>query len=316
MHERIKILGVPFDNVTIDEAISVTEKLIQESKKSCTMLCAPNTEFIMKAQKDEEFFNILKKSKFSTPDSTGVMIGAKLQGKKFKQKICGQPFVRRLVQLSHEKGYTIYFLGSEPGIAEQARSNLLKLYPNAKIVGTQHGFFNKKQEPDVIAEINSLKPNILVVTLGMPRQEKWIYHYRKELKVDIAIGEGGTFDYEAGKLKRAPEWVQNIGLEWLWRLFLEPSRIKRMSVLPLYLLKLVFAKDKTKGKWDGPVELLQDGKKEEIIVKKNEDKIIETQEQDTIIKKENDAKHRNQKRKNKKKQMQKRKNNNKRKKRK
>lgn len=313
MHERIRILGVPFDNVTLDEAVDITENLIKESNKSCTMLCAPNTEFIMKAQKDEEFFNILKKSKFSTPDSTGVMIGAKLQGKRFKQKICGQPFVRKLVELSHNKGYTIYFLGSEPGIAEQARINLLKIYPNAKIVGTQHGFFNKKQEPDVIEEINSLQPNILVVTLGMPRQEKWIYHHRKELKVDIAIGEGGTFDYESGKLKRAPEWVQNIGLEWLWRLFLEPSRIIRMTVLPLYLIKLIFTKDKTKGKWDRPVELLQDGKKE---IKA--DKSLEQNIEENTIKKEkqNKSKHKNQKRKNKKKQMQKRKNNNKRKKRK
>ena len=312
MHEKIKILGVPFDNVSLDEAIIIAERLFKDSNKSCSMLCAPNTEFIMKAQKDEEFYNILKKSKFSTPDSTGVMIGAKVQGKKFKQKICGQPFVRKLVELSHNKGYTIYFLGSEPGIAEQARLNLLKLYPNAQIVGTQHGFFNKKQEPDVIAEINSLQPNILVVTLGMPRQEKWIYHHRKELKVDIAIGEGGTFDYEAGKLKRAPEWIQNIGLEWLWRLFLEPTRIKRMSVLPLYLLKLLFTKDKTKSKWDRPVELLQDGIKEKDIKEES----LEKKEEDKTTEKDTDTKHRNKKRKNKKKQIQKRKNQNKRKKRK
>lgn len=313
MHERIKILGVPFDNVTLDEAIEITEKLIKESNKSCTMFCAPNTEFIMKAQKDEEFFNILKKSKFSTPDSTGVLIGARLQKKKFKQKICGQPFVRKLVELSDKKGYTIYFLGSEPGIAEQARLNLLKIYPNAKIVGTQHGYFNKKQETDIIAEINSLKPNILVVTLGMPRQEKWIYHHRKQLKVDIAIGEGGTFDYEAGKLKRAPEWVQKVGCEWLWRLFLEPSRIIRMSVLPVYLLKLIFTKDKTKGRWDVPIELLQEGKKDKSDKKeKLEDKIKEEKE----VKNDNLVKHKNQKRKNKKRQIQKRKNSNKRKKRK
>lgn len=313
MHERIQILGVPFDNVTMDEAMQVTEQHIQESHKSCTMFCAPNTEFIMKAQKDEELFKILKESKFSTPDSTGVLIGAKLQKKKFKQKIPGQPYVRKLVELSEKKGYTIYFLGSEPGIAEQARINLLKLYPNAKIVGTQHGYFNKKQESDVIAEINSLQPNILIVTLGMPRQEKWIYRHKKELKVDIAIGEGGTFDYEAGKLKRAPEWVQKIGFEWLWRLFLEPSRIGRMSVLPIYLLKLLLAKDKTKGKWDRPVELLEDGEKKSEEEKRNkkEKKMEKAKEKENA---DHNAKHRNQKRKNKKKQMQKRQNKHKRKK--
>lgn len=312
MHERIQVLGIPFDNVTIEESIKIAERSIRESHKSCMMFCIPNTEIIMKAQKDEEFFNILKNSKFSIPDSIGVGMGVKLQKKKLKQNNYGQRFVKKIIELSHEKGYTIYFLGSEPGIAEQARVNLLKRYPNVNIVGTQHGYFNKKQEEDVIAEINSLQPNILLVTLGMQRQEKWIYHHRKELKVDIAIGNVRTLDYEAGKLKKAPEWVQKIGMEWLWKLFVEPNRIRKMSALLAYLLKLLLTKDKTKGKWDKPVKLLQEGKE----TKANEEEKETKKLKETKTEKKSGTKHKNQKRKSKKKEIQKRKNKNKRKKRK
>lgn len=86
--------------------------------------------------------------------------------------------------------------------------------------------------------------------MGAPKQEKWIYKHQKELKVDVATGQGGTFDYEAGRIRRAPKLIQKFGIEWLWRLTLEPKRIIRMSVLPIYVMKLIFKKDKTKGKFD------------------------------------------------------------------
>lgn len=109
------------------------------------------------------------------------------------------------------------------------------------------GYLDENSEREVIEEINRLQPNVLFVATGAPRQEKWIYNNRNKLKVDVATGQGGTFDYEAGRIKRAPVWIQKIGMEWLWRLILEPSRIVRMSVLPVYLVKLFFKKDKTKG---------------------------------------------------------------------
>ena len=137
-----------------------------------------------------------------------------------------------------------------PGIPEKTKENLLKIFPNLKIVGVHHGFLDEKMEREVIDEINSLQPNVLFVATGAPRQEKWIYAHRDELKVDVATGQGGTFDYEAGRIKRAPKVVQKMGIEWLWRLCREPSRIKRQSVLPVYVIKLLFTKDKTKGKFD------------------------------------------------------------------
>ncbi len=250
MRDIITILGVPIDNVTREEVGIITEELIKKSNKTCKMVFAPNVEFIMKAQKDKEFFDLLQESSLSTPDSIGVILGAKLQKKAFKERIPGQSYFRRIIELSNEKGYSIYLLGGELGIPELVKKNLEKLFPNVNIVGVHNGYFDENVEKDIIEEINELQPNILFVALGAPKQEKWIKNHKDELKVDVAAGQGGTYDYEAGKIKRAPVWVQKIGMEWFWRLCKEPKRIKRQMVLPVYLFKVLFAKDKTKGKFN------------------------------------------------------------------
>lgn len=250
LQERIKILGVEIDNIDIEEAGLITKNLIEKSNKSCKIVVAPNTEFIMMAGKDEEFFNILKSAELATPDSVGVMLGAKKQKKEFKQRIPGHEYLLKVFEVGEKEGWTIYLLGGKDDVAEKSAENLKKKFPNAKIVGYHEGFFEKDSEQDVIKEINELKPNILFVGMGAPRQEKWIYKHKDELKVDIAAGQGGTFDYESGKIKRAPKIVQKLGIEWFWRLILQPKRIIRMMALPIYLLKIIFTKDVTKGPFE------------------------------------------------------------------
>ncbi len=137
-----------------------------------------------------------------------------------------------------------------PGIPEKTKENLQKIFPNIKIVGVHDGYLTEETEREVIDEINRLQPNVLFVAMGAPKQEKWIYAHKDELKVDVAAGQGGTFDYEAGRIKRAPKAIQRLGIEWLWRLAKEPKRIVRMSVLPIYVIKLLFKRDKSKGKFD------------------------------------------------------------------
>lgn len=170
--------------------------------------------------------------------------------KNLKKEFRGQAYFREVLRVGEKEGLTFYLLGGMPGIPEKTRDNLLKIFPNLKIVGVHHGYLDNQTEKEVINEINSLQPNVLFVATGAPRQEKWIYAHRNELKVDVATGQGGTFDYEAGRIKRAPKAIQKMGIEWLWRLFREPSRIKRQSVLPVYVIKLLFTKDRTKGKFD------------------------------------------------------------------
>lgn len=250
MQERITILGIPFDNVTLEEAGEKTKEIIKNSNKSCELIVAPNTEFIMAAQKDKEFFDILNKAKLATPDSVGVMIGGKLQKKPFKERMPGQAYFREVFRRAENEGWTIYLLGGKGDVPYRAKAKLEQDFPKAKIVGVHEGFFEENTEEEIIEEINNLKPNVLFVAMGAPRQEKWIYKNKDKLKVDVAAGQGGTFDYEAGEIARAPKTFQKLGIEWLWRLAKQPSRIVRMLVLPQYLIKILFKKDKTKGKFN------------------------------------------------------------------
>ena len=174
----------------------------------------------------------------------------KFKKRNLNKEYHGQAYFRKVLEICQKEGYTVYLLGGQPGIPEKTKENVLKIYPNLKITGLHNGYFNNEEEQQIIDEINKLQPNVLIVALGAPKQEKWIYENKDRLKVDVAAGQGGTFDYEAGRIKRAPKVIQKLGIEWLWRLIRQPSRIGRMMVLPVYLVKIIFKKDKTKGKWD------------------------------------------------------------------
>ena len=213
MQDKVKILGVNIDNITEEEAAEKTKELIEKSNKSCKLIVAPNVEFIMQAQKDKEFFDILQTAELATPDSVGVILAGKLQKKPFKQRIPGQAYFRKILETAEKEGWTVYLLGGKGDIPQRAKQNVEKLYPKLKIVGYHEGYFEEDTE-------------------------------------EVVAGQGGTFDYEAGNIKRAPKWIQKIGMEWLWRLILQPSRIKRMIVLPVYLFKIIFTKDITKSRWE------------------------------------------------------------------
>lgn len=250
MRNTVRILGIDIDNINIEDAGNITKNLIESSNKSCKIVVAPNTEFIMMAQKDKEFFDILRSAELATPDSVGVMIGGKKQNKPFKERIPGQAYFRKVLEIGEKENWTFYLLGGKDEVPRLTAENVKKIYPNINIVGYHEGFFDKDSEEEVIAEINKLQPNVLFVAMGAPLQEKWIAKHKNELKVDISAGQGGTFDYEAGKIKRAPKFFQKLGIEWFWRLMLQPSRIFRMLVLPIYLIKITFTKDITKGKFE------------------------------------------------------------------
>ncbi len=193
MRNIVRILGINIDNIDINEAGEITKKLIENSNKRCEIVVAPNTEFIMMAQKDEEFYNILNEASLATPDSVGVIIAGKIQKKPFKQRIPGQAYFRKILEVGEKEGWTFYFLGGKGDVPKLASENVKKIYPNVNIVGYHEGYFDKDSESKVIDEINSLKPNVLFVAMGAPLQEKWIHKNRNRLKVDIAARSRGNF---------------------------------------------------------------------------------------------------------------------------
>ena len=168
MRDTNRIFGVDIDNITEEDAQQITKNLIQSSHKSCTFIASPNVEFVMRAQKDKEFFEVLKKAKLATPDSIGIIWAGKKIKKPFKKRIPGQRYFRLVLEMAEKEGYTVYLLGGKGDTPRLAKENVEKIFPNLKIVGYHEGYFEQDSESDVIKQINELQPNILFVALGAP----------------------------------------------------------------------------------------------------------------------------------------------------
>ena len=245
MKQTIDILGVPIHQVTMDEAVGLIDQFVSSS--TLHTVFTPNPEIIMLARQDERLCTILNQADLVVPDGIGVVIASKFQkGMKLKQRVAGYDLVQNTMKqavnrFSANTGYKYYFLGSKPGVAEKAAEEMRKTYPGIQIVGTHDGYFKQENIPKIIDDINDSMANIVLVALGAPKQELWIEEYKGLLKhVRVAIGVGGSLDVMAGVAKRAPLIYQKLGLEWFYRLVKEPTRIKRMLVLPQFLLEVIF----------------------------------------------------------------------------
>ncbi len=237
---RIEVMDIPFDNVTMNEALDAADRLMARS--GATYGVTPNAEIVYEALEDEALRQIICRADLVLPDGAGVVLAAKLLKTPLKEKVAGIDFARSLMERHREDGTTFFFLGSKPGVAEKAAENMRKAYPGIQIVGTRDGYF--RDEADVIREINEKKPDVLFVCLGFPKQEKFMYDHREALQVGLMLGLGGSLDGFAGNVKRAPEWMIRCSLEWLYRLIQEPSRFGRMLRLPKFLWRVMLRRMK------------------------------------------------------------------------
>ena len=196
----------------------------------------------MMANEDNELNDILADADLVVADGAGVVWAARHQGDMMPERVAGFDLVQELLKKSAEKKYKVFFLGAGIGVAEQAKAKAEMKYRGVNIVGIRDGYFKPDDEENIIAIINALKPDLLLVALGVPRQEKWIKKNLEKLNVKVAIGVGGTFDVMAGNVKRAPLWMQKANLEWSYRLFLQPQRIFRMMAIPKFMLKVMLGK--------------------------------------------------------------------------
>jgi N-acetylglucosaminyldiphosphoundecaprenol N-acetyl-beta-D-mannosaminyltransferase len=235
-----RILGVPFNNVTPSEAEKLVFGYIND-ENSKAVVYTPNPEMVMAAQKDAEFMKILNASTLTVPDGIGIVYGSKLTKNPIKQRVAGYDLVQGVFDLMKNTDKTVYFLGGAPGVTDAAKAEMEKKHKGLKVVGTENGYFDDVREKDIIADINAKKPDLLLVGIGFPRQEKWIYNHINELKsVKAAIGVGGSFDVMSGNTKRAPMFFQKFGLEWFYRLITQPTRAGRMLQLPVFMLTVIF----------------------------------------------------------------------------
>ncbi|MBQ8586514.1 MAG: WecB/TagA/CpsF family glycosyltransferase [Oscillospiraceae bacterium] len=239
---KTDVLGVQYDNVTMEEALQIGRQLLQGEKAAYCV--TPNAEMAYEALHDQDFCALLNGADLVLPDGAGVVLGAKILKTPLKQKVAGIEFAQNLLPILAETGAKLYLLGSKPGVAEQAAEKMLQKHPTLQICGMQDGYF--KDEEAVIAKINEAEADVLYVCLGAPKQEKFMQRHQADLKVKLMIGLGGTLDGIAGTVKRAPKWMIKLQLEWLYRLIKQPKRLGRMMRLP----KFIFAalKKRMKGK--------------------------------------------------------------------
>lgn len=244
MEQTIKILGVPIDKLNAEEAYNRFVSLVKRDQFS--MLFTPNPEIVMKAQEDEALKHALIDADLVIPDGIGLIYASRIHNLGLEERIPGIEMVDRILKYCNNTGSSVFLLGGKPGVAKKASNKMLKTYPNMKIAGVQDGYFSKEEELRVLDRINELKPDVLLVALGSPKQEKWIYTHRKILNARVAMGVGGVLDVWAGNTKRAPKLFQKIGLEWFWRLLKEPHRIGRMMSIPKFLLRVLLTRDMSK----------------------------------------------------------------------
>ncbi|MDQ0161895.1 WecB/TagA/CpsF family glycosyltransferase [Bacillus alveayuensis] len=229
------ILGVQISPLNYEQLISSLLKDIDEKRKA--FIVAINPEKIMKAQEDEQLKELLNKATYQIPDGIGVILASRLKGGNIHSRVTGIDLMLKICEAAAKHHKKVFLYGAKPGIAEKAKEELIKQFPGLNIVGVLHGY---EKDIDIIRHtINEAKPDIIFVALGSPRQEYWILENMNTLYPMIFQGVGGSFDVISGNLKRAPESVQKLGLEWLYRLIKEPWRWKRQLELPKFLLRVL-----------------------------------------------------------------------------
>ena len=237
MNQKTHILGVPFDAVTMAEAVARAEAMLTESGQH--FICTPNPEIVMEAQKDEELMSILREADLVVPDGIGVVWASKHSEIRLRERVAGYDLTQGLMARLAATEKTFYFFGGAPGVAAAAARRMTKQYPGLKIVGVHNGYFDEKEEKNIIREMQKKVTAVLLVGLGSPKQEKWIYDNLRLVGAKVAIGVGGSFDVMAGNVKRAPKLFRKLGLEWLHRLITQPTRWRRMLRLPKFVLTVL-----------------------------------------------------------------------------
>lgn len=238
--ERVEILGFHVDPISMDDAVNWVES--KRGAESFHLLITADASGIVQAQDDPELGELYRKASVVTPDGAGILWAAKRLGAPITDRVSGVDLVERLCEQSSKTGLTLFFLGAAPGIAEAAREKLTAKYPSCKIVGVHDGFFAGKTDAEVAEEIGAVAPDVLLVAMGIPRQEKFLWNTQALSRAKVGIGIGGSFDVHSGLVKRAPGIVQSLKLEWAWRLLLNPKKISKVRLLPIFARRVLSSK--------------------------------------------------------------------------
>lgn len=227
--KRIDFFGVNLDLISIDETLSKVSKFIDT--KQYVQHVVVNVAKLVYAQKDKNLRDIINSCPLINVDGAGIILGAKFLGIKIPERVTGIDLMQKLIEYSTLKGYRVYFFGAEEGIVSKVVDIYKKKYPDLIIAGYRNGYYSEDEEEDIVLDIKKSKADILFVAMGSPKKEIFLSKYSEKMKVPFTMGVGGSFDVIAGKVKRAPKWMQVLDSEWIFRLIQEPKRMwKRYAI--------------------------------------------------------------------------------------
>lgn len=240
----VHILGVPFVHTNQKDFIATLEERIDKQEK--TFVVTANPEIVMHSLKDQPYKKLLAKATYITADGIGIVKAAAIIGEPLPERVSGYDVMLDLLESANKTHARVFFLGASEAVLQDTVKKAKTDYPGIKVVGSQNGFFdwNDHQLPQ---QIQNMKPDIVFVALGFPRQEQWIGTHIDQFDKGVFIGIGGSFDVFSGSVKRAPEMWQKMNLEWFYRLVKQPSRWKRMLVLPKFAATVIGRKAFRKG---------------------------------------------------------------------
>jgi N-acetylglucosaminyldiphosphoundecaprenol N-acetyl-beta-D-mannosaminyltransferase len=244
--KKINICGVDFSNISSRELMYILKEKLRGSAQNC-FIVTPNVDFIVRANSDIKFREVLNSSELSLCDSAIVKIASTFLGNEIEEKITGSDLLN--IVCTNLEGKTNFFvLGAKQEIVKISAHNLEQMYPNVNITGFHHGYFGENKDRRIINMINASNPEVLIIGMGSPRQELWVDKNKGFLKIKIILCVGGILDVLAGKIKRAPAWMQKAGLEWFWRLIKDPKRLwKRYLIDDMHFFYLLL-KESVKNK--------------------------------------------------------------------
>lgn len=223
--DRVELLGITIDNLTMEEAV---EDLLTKAKGSSpSQVCFVNADCANIAWNDAEYRAVLASSALVLADGIGMKLAGRMLNNNIRQNVNGTDLLPRLCKLLEKQGLGVYLLGGRPGVAADVESWMKSQFPELLVCGTHHGYFSPEELPAIIAEIRASRAHVLLVALGVPQQEEWVSGHLRESGAMLGMGVGGLFDFYSGRIPRAPAWIREIGMEWLYRLSMEPRRMWR-----------------------------------------------------------------------------------------
>lgn len=245
MFQLVEIFGVKFANLRREEVISRIKGNIENKKKQ--FVVTANPEIVMHAKNNPDYLETVSKADMVIADGIGVIIGSKILDTPLPERVAGFDLMTELLRIGNEKKWRVFFLGAKEEVLNLAVKNVQAQYPQLVVAGSHHGYF-KDADTSVAEEVRAAEADMIFVALGFPRQEKWIEQYMLQFEKGLFMGVGGSFDVLAGVVQRAPVFWQKLNLEWLYRLLKQPSRWRRMLVLPLFIVEVVKEKSRRKTK--------------------------------------------------------------------